>query len=80
MGSNNAEVIFKNRLPIDRRLIANRRKFLDQEYLDHNPERRVDMIGRRMLRDRRGWRWRIMNSFWRKVLLFLHTNLLGSNV
>jgi hypothetical protein len=29
--------------------------FLEQESLNHNPERRVNMIDRRMLGDRREW-------------------------
>jgi hypothetical protein len=69
MGSNNAEVIFRNRLPFDRRMFVDRRLFLEQEYLDHNPERRVNMIKRRIgKKDRRGWRFKIMSAFWRKVL------------
>ena len=53
MGNNNAEVIFQTRSPIERRRGKDRRLFLKQEYLDHNPERRNIMIRRRMLGDRR---------------------------
>jgi hypothetical protein len=53
MGNNNAEVLFQTRLPVDRRRVKDRRFFLKQECLDHNPERRVNMIDRRMLGDRR---------------------------
>ena len=53
MGNNNAEVIFQIRLPVDRRRGEDRRSFLKQKYLDHNPERRNIMIRRRMFGDRR---------------------------
>ena len=53
MGNNNAEVIIKTRRHVDRRRVEDRRLFLKQEYLDHKPERRVKMIDRRMLGDRR---------------------------
>ena len=49
MGNNNVEVIFQTRSPVDRRRVEDRRLFLKYEYLDHNPERRVNMIKRRML-------------------------------
>jgi len=63
MGKNNAEVIFQTRSLIDRRRVEDRRLFLKHEYLDHNPERRVNMIKRRMLGDRRELLSEIMNSF-----------------
>ena len=47
------ELPFQTRSPIDRRRVKDRRLFLIQEYLDHNPERRNIMIRRRMLGDRR---------------------------
>ena len=53
MGKNNAKVIFKTRSPFDRRRVKDRRSFLKQKYLVHNPERRNIMIMRRMLGDRR---------------------------
>jgi hypothetical protein len=69
MRNNNAEVIFKDRSPFDRRMFfEDRRLSLKQEYLDHNSERRVNMIKRRTHRDRRGWRSKIINAFWKKVL------------
>jgi len=68
MGKNNAEVIFQTRSLIDRRRVEDRRLFLKHEYLDHNPERRVNMIKRRMLGDRRELLSEIMNSFWEKAL------------
>ena len=70
MRNNNVKVIIKNRssvdrqmvehslsffkLHVDRRRVKDRRSFLKQEYLDHNPERRVNMIGGRRIGDRRG--------------------------
>ena len=62
MVKNNAEVIFQTRLPVDRRRVEDRRLSLKQEYLD-NPERRVTMIKRRMLGDRRKLLPEIMNTF-----------------
>ena len=68
MGNNNVEVIFQTRSPVDRRRVEDRRLFLKHEYLDHNPERRVNMIKRRMLGDRRKLFPEIMNTFWEKTL------------
>jgi hypothetical protein len=68
MGDNNVEVIFQTRLPVDRRKVEDRRLFLNQEYLDHSPERRVNMIKRRMLGNRRKLLSEIMNTFWEKAL------------
>ena len=55
MENNNNKVIFQIRSTIDRRSVKDRRLFLKQEYLDHNPERRVNKIERRSLKDRREW-------------------------
>jgi hypothetical protein len=55
MENNNVEVIFQTRSPIERRRGKDRRLFLKQEYLDHNPERRVNMIDRRMLGTEGEW-------------------------
>ena len=55
MENNNNKVIFQIRSTIDRRRVKDRRLFLKQEYLDHNPERRVNKIERRSLKDRREW-------------------------
>ena len=44
----------QTRSPVDRRRVKDRRLSLNHEYLDHNPERRANMIGRRMIGDRRG--------------------------
>ena len=46
-------IAFHNRRPVDRRRVEGRRLFREQEYLDHNPERRNIMIRRRMFGDRR---------------------------
>ena len=52
MENKNADVIFQTRSSDDRRRVGGRRLFREQEYLDHNPERRVKKIKRRMLGDR----------------------------
>ena len=66
MKDNYAEVIFCTRQPFSRRKVKmNRRLFLEQESLYHNPERRVSMIDRRMLSDRRGLFSEIMDNFWK---------------
>ena len=53
MEKNNAEVIYQTRQPVDRRRVGGRRLFREQEYLDHNPERRINLFERRMIEDRR---------------------------
>jgi len=65
-----AEVIFQTctRSPIERRKVRDRRLLLKQEYLYHIPERRVNMINRRMLSDRRGLFSEIMDTFWEEDL------------
>ena len=70
MKDNYAEVIFQTctRSSVDRRKVKDRRLFLKQEYLDHIPERRVNMINRRMLSDRRGLFSEIMDTFWEEDL------------
>ena len=75
----NAEVIFQTRSPVDRRRVKDRRSFLKQEYIDHNPERRVDLIDRRMLGERRELFPEILDSFGEEVLLFSHENILLFN-
>ena len=44
----------QTRSPVDRRRVKDRRSFLKKEGLAHYPERRVNMIKRRRLGDRRG--------------------------
>ena len=63
MGNNNAKVIFQTRLPVDRRIAVDRRLFLRHEFHDHNLERRVNIINRRMLGDRRELLPMSMNTF-----------------
>ena len=53
MENKKAEVIFQTRQPVDRRRVGGRRLFREQEYLDHNPERRINLFERRMIEDRR---------------------------
>ena len=57
----------QTRSSVDRRKVKDRRSFLKQEYLDHIPERRVNMINRRMLSDRRGLFFEIMDTFWKEA-------------
>ena len=54
MGYKNVKIISKTRSPVDRQRVKDRRSSLKQEGLDHYPERRVNMIKRRRLGDRRG--------------------------
>ena len=68
MKNNNAEVIIKTRSPVDRRRVGGRRLFRKQEYLDHNPERRVNMIEQRIYGDRRRLLPDILNTFGEDVL------------
>ena len=68
MENKNADVIFQIRLPVDRRMAVNRRFFLRHEFLEHNPERRVNIITRRMHGDRRGVVSDILNTFWKEAL------------
>jgi hypothetical protein len=53
MRNNNAKVNFQIRSSDDRRRVGGRRLFREQEYLDHNPERRINLFERRMIEDRR---------------------------
>ena len=68
MANNKAEVIFQIRLPVDRRMAVDRRLFLRHKFLDYNPERRVNIINRRMHGDRRRFLPEIMNTFWKETL------------
>ena len=49
----NDSISFCSRRHVDRRRVKDRRSILKQEYLDHKPERRANMVGRRMIGDRR---------------------------
>ena len=55
-----------NRRFFDRREVMDRRLFFEQEYLDQNPERRVSMIDRRMLGNRRQRLPEIKSISWKK--------------
>ena len=68
MENKKAEVFFLTRQPDDRRRVGGRRLFRKQEGLDHNSERRVNMIKRRMLGDRREFLPEVMNTFQEVVL------------
>ena len=68
MKNNNPEVIFKIRSHVDRRRLKDRRLSLKQEYLDHKPERRVDLNDRRMLGERRELLPEILNTFGEEAL------------
>ena len=67
MKDNYAELIFCTRSPVDRRKVKDRRSFLKQEYLYYIHERRVNMIDRRMLSDRRGLFSKSMDTFWKEA-------------
>jgi hypothetical protein len=79
MGNNNAEVTFQIRSSVDRRKVEDRRLFLEQEYLDHNPERRVNVTFHRMPGDRRELLPDIRDTFREEDLLFSHENILLFN-
>ena len=70
MEKNNAEVIYQTstRSPVSRRRVGGRRFFRKQEYLDQNSERRVNMIGRRMIGERRRLLPDILKTFGEDVL------------
>jgi hypothetical protein len=64
----------QTRSPVDRRRVKDRRSFLKKEGLAHNPERRANMIGRRMIGDRRGMLSRYYKYFVGKsALIFKRT-------
>jgi hypothetical protein len=68
MGTKLDGKVFYIRRPIDRREIKERRLFLKQGYLDHNPERRVNMINRRRVGVRRGLPSDIKNTLLKEAL------------
>ena len=59
--------VFCSRRHVDRRRVEDRRLFLKKDGLAHIPERRVNMIDRRMLSDRRGLFSEIMDTFWKEA-------------
>ena len=60
--------VFCSRRHVDRRRVEDRRLSLKKEYLDHNPERRVNMSDRRMNGDRRQMVPEILKTFWKEAL------------
>ena len=68
MEKNFGTIVYYTRRPVDRRRVEDRRLFLKQEYFDHNPERRVNMIGHRINGGKRRVLPEIINTFWKKVL------------
>ena len=62
------EIVYYTRRPVDRRRVKDRRLFLKLEYLDHNPERRINLFERRMIEDRRGLLSDALNTFWKEAL------------
>ena len=61
---NKSTKIIQTRSSFDRRKSMNRRSFLKHDYPCHNLQRRVIMIKRRMIGDRRSFSTDIMNTFW----------------
>ena len=57
--------VFCSRRHVDRRRVKNRRLFFKQEYLDHKPERRINMIARRLFGDRRRMIPDVLKTFWK---------------
>ena len=57
--------VFCSRRHVDRRRVKNRRLFFKQEYLDHKPERRINMIVRRLFGDRRRMIPDVLKTFWK---------------
>ena len=68
MENKKAKVIFQTRSSDDRRRFEDRRFYTRHEDLDQDPARRVNIIKRRMLGDRRKVLPEIMNTFWEKTL------------
>ena len=64
----NVEVTFQIRSHVDRRKVKDRRLVHKKGYLDHNSERRVNMIDRRILPERRKLVSEIIKTFWQEEL------------
>ena len=76
MGKNDS-ISFCSRRHVDRRRVKDRRLILKQEYLDHKPERRANMVGRRMIGDRRGYLSRYYEYFLEKSSLIFKRKYFG---
>ena len=68
MDNKNADVIFQTRSSDDRRRVEERRFYPRHEDLDHDPERRVNKIKRRMSGDRRRMLAEVILNFCKKAL------------
>ena len=68
MEKNFGNIAFYIRRPDERRKMKDRRLFLKQEFLDHNSERRINMVDRRIFKDRRKQLSETNNNFWKKAL------------
>ena len=67
MEKNFGTIAFYTRRPDGRRRVNDRRLFLEQEYLDHNPERRINKSDRRLFGDRRLIITDALNTFWKEA-------------
>ena len=65
MEKNFGTIAYYIRRPDDRRKFKDRRLLLKHEYFDNNPERRINMIDRRVLGDRRKVLTKVVNPFWK---------------
>ena len=63
-------ISFYIRRPVDRRRVEDRRFFLKQENLDHNPERRVNMVDHRIHGGKRRLLPEIIFTFGKKYFNF----------
>ena len=72
MGKKFKEIVFYTRSTVDRRKVKNGHLLLKQEDLGHNPVRRGNIIGRRMLRERRRLLPEIMNTSEISSSIFTH--------
>ena len=68
MGEKFESKVFCSRRHVDRRRVEDRRSFLKQRYLGHNPRRRANMIGRRLFGDRRRMIPDVLKTFWKEAL------------
>ena len=76
MGKNDS-IPFCSRRHVDRRRVKDRRSILKQGYLGHNPERRANMVGRRIIGDRRGLLSRYYEDFFEKSSLIFKRSPFG---
>ena len=67
MRNNNAEVIFRTRLSVDRRKVKDRRFYVRHEDFAHNSVVRGNNPDRRMPGDRRRMLFKVIQSFWKEA-------------